>query len=173
MGVQTSYRYATPRGVAGGLYDLSEFEVNTRLNADTGTVLFGMGAVCGLNPGSDVILPAEGSTAEEFEGVVMNGFTTQQDLEGVIKVRVNQSVGVLAYGKAWIRVGTNAVPSYGEDVYLITDGEESGFFTTSEDTASKMKVPGRFLSGKDGGTGIAPAKFYHQKPESPASTPAV
>lgn len=171
MGAQTSYNYSTPRGVAGGLYDLSPYEMNSRLNGDEEkALLFGMGVVMAQNPGFDVELPQEDSIAENFEGVVINGLTTQQDVDGALKILHNQSVGILRYGNAWVRIGSAAAPEYGKDVYLITAGEEVGFFTDSEDDSSKIAVPARFIGEKDSGNQIAPVKLYHQTPKTEAQT---
>lgn len=162
MGVQNSYNYATPRGIAGGLFDLGNYEINTRINReDEAPLFFGCGVVAGANKGTDITLPTASSVTADYEGVVMNGFTTQHDLEGVLKISPNQSIGVLQYGNAWVRIGENAMPSYGKDVYLILSGKEAGFFTTTEDTSEKMAIPARYLGEKSGS--IAPAKFYHQK----------
>ena len=88
MGVQTAYNFATPRGVAGGLYDLSPYVSDSRLNGETvaGALKFGMGVVCGTAPGANVKRPAAGATADRFDGIVMTGFTTEQDVNGDVVV---------------------------------------------------------------------------------------
>lgn len=50
MAVQTSYGFSFPKGVAGGLYDLSAHEVATR-QAEGAGVAFGVGVVIGTNKG--------------------------------------------------------------------------------------------------------------------------
>ena len=81
MSVQMSYGYSTPRGIPGGLYDQSPYVVDTRLNeADNGAMLFGMGVVQGSVPGTNIDLPTASSTAADFEGITVNGFTQQHDL---------------------------------------------------------------------------------------------
>ena len=70
MGVQTSYNYAMPRGVAGSLYDLSDYAADSRLNAaDKGQLLFGMGVVTGDSKGINIRVPKTGDTAAKFEGM--------------------------------------------------------------------------------------------------------
>ncbi|MFG6334794.1 MAG: hypothetical protein K1W20_04885 [Lachnospiraceae bacterium] len=154
MGAQTSYGYKTAKGIAGGLYDITTYENNTFTTP--GGVPFGYGVVKGENPGSDVKLPDADSTAEDFEGVVQNGFTTMQDNEGNAVPEKGQSIGVLKQGKIWAVVGEAAVPAYDKPVYLIVTGDEAGRFTTKEDTSEKLALPARFVGGAD--NGIAPIR---------------
>lgn len=87
MGVQKTYGYATSKGVAGGIYDMFHYPVDSRFNEETtGKLHFGVGVVTGKVPGSSVALPTSASTADNFEGVVINGFDRQQDLEGNLLV---------------------------------------------------------------------------------------
>lgn len=168
MSVQTSYSYATPRGVAGSLYDLSPYATISRLNGETGAALkFGMGVVRAAD--QNVKRPAAASTADSFAGLVLH-FQTEQDMEGKISIPPNHAMSILSYGRAWARVGANAAPAEGAPAYLITDGEEAGCFTTSGDTAAKIAVKARFLGGKDSGR-IAPLELYNQMNEAPAPTP--
>ena len=67
--VQTSYGFGFPKGVAGGLFDLSAHDVTTR-QAEGDGVAFGLGVVVGTNKGTDVKLPATGATSDDYEGVV-------------------------------------------------------------------------------------------------------
>lgn len=69
--VQTSYGFGFPKGVAGGLFDLSAHDVTTR-QAEGDGVAFGLGVVVGTNKGTDVKLPATGATSDDFEGVVVH-----------------------------------------------------------------------------------------------------
>lgn len=161
MSVQTSYTNATPRGIAGGLYDLSSHMVDSRRYNDTARLQFGTGVVIGENPGEDVAKPKAASTAADFEGVVMNGGTTEQTMTGEVYVMAGQTVSVMRYGRIWVRVSPEAHPAYGKDAFLVTDGEQKGKFTTSDDSATKIAVPMRFIGGRD--NGIVPAELYHQK----------
>ncbi len=155
MGVQTSYNYGIPKGIAGGLYDITYYENNTYITP--GGISFGYGIVKGAKPGVDVKLPDAASKAEDFEGIVQNGFTTMQDMEGNAIPEKGQSIGVLKTGKIWCIVGAAAEPAYGKPAYLIIDGDEAGCFTTEEDTSStKVLLDSRFISGKDGN--IAPIR---------------
>ena len=44
MAVQTSYGYATPKGIPGGIYDLYHYPVDSRFNEeDSGKLRFGVG----------------------------------------------------------------------------------------------------------------------------------
>lgn len=155
MGVQTSYNYGIQKGIAGGLYDLTYYENNTFITP--GGIPFGYGVVKGATPGVNVKLPGTGSKAEDFEGIVQNGFTTMQDMKGVAVPEKDQSIGVLRTGKIWGVVGAAAKPAYDKPVYLITDGEEAGRFTTEDDESStKILLSSRFIDAKDGD--IAPIR---------------
>ena len=58
MGVQKTYSYATSKGVAGGIYDMFHYPVDSRFNEEaTGKLHFGVGVVTGKVPGSGVALP--------------------------------------------------------------------------------------------------------------------
>lgn len=55
MGVQKTYGYATSKGVAGGIYDMFHYPVDSRFNEEaTGKLHFGVGVVTGKVPGSGV-----------------------------------------------------------------------------------------------------------------------
>lgn len=148
MGVQTSYTYGISKGIAGGLYDITGYENNTFLTP--GGIPFGYGVVKGVNPGRDVKLPDEKSTVADFEGVVQNGFTTMQDMKGDAIPENGQSIGVLRQGKIWGVVGVSAEPAYDSPVFLITEGDEAGCFTTENDESNKIALTARFISAKDG-----------------------
>lgn len=160
MSVQMSYGYSTPRGIAGGLYDQSPYVVDSRLNeADNGKLLFGMGVVQGTVPGVNINLPAAGATAATFEGIVVNGFNQQHDLEGKISLNQNQGVGILREGRIWARLAADVEPSYGDDVYLIISGDEAGLFTDTAAEGTTLKLNAKFIAGK--GTGaVAPVALY-------------
>lgn len=158
MGVQTSYNYGISKGMAGGLYDISYYENNTFTTP--GGIPFGYGVVKGANPGVDVRLPDTGSKAADFEGIVQNGFTTMQDMNGKAVPEKDSSIGVLRTGKIWGAVGAKAQPAYDKPVYLITDGDEAGRFTTEEDASTKLLLPLRFIDEKD--DDIAPIRVTGQ-----------
>lgn len=158
MGVQTSYDYGISKGIVGGLYDISYYENNTFITP--GGIPFGYGVVKGTNPGVDVKLPDTDSKAADFEGIVQNGFTTMQDMDGKAIPKKDSSIGVLKIGKIWGAVGAAANPAYDKPVYLITDGDEAGRFTTEEDTAAKILLPLRYIDKKDGD--IAPIRVAGQ-----------
>lgn len=157
MAVQTSYSLGSPKGVAGGLFDLSAHEVATR-QAEGEGISFGVGVVAGTNKGTDVVLPSAGTAAGNFEGVVVhNSVMVEKDMDNRVRIGDKRTVGCLTHGKIWVKTGKKAVPAYKEKVYLITSGDEAGLFTTSADTAAKVEVNGRFLGETD--EGIANAEF--------------
>lgn len=160
MAAQTSYSFTTPKGIPGGLYDISAHEVNTRINEEADGVLgFGEGVVQGATKGLAVKLPALSSTPADFEGVAINGANVEQDMAGKAIVRKDTSVGVARYGKVWVKVTGDTGPvKYGDRLYLITDGDEAGFFTNAgaegPDAAARVPIKGQFIGEAD--NGVAP-----------------
>lgn len=161
MSAQTTYNQATPRGVAGGLVDLSAHAVNTRINGQTDASLkFGMGVVQGSTPGSDIKIPAAGATAEKFEGITVNGYTNEMDMEGAVAISPGAAIGVLQYGKIWARIKSGDAPAYGDKAYLIINGDDAGLFTKTSG-GDTVEIPCRFIGEK--GTGdVAPVELFYQ-----------
>lgn len=158
MAVQTSYSYSTSRGAPGGIYDLSPRAVNARSAEEK--ILFGIGVVQGSTPGSNIAKPTKDSTAAEFEGVSVNGGTQEMDLEGKTVVKAGTTVSVMRHGRVWVRVEADTEIAYGEDLYLIIDGDCAGCFTNSGSEAAKVAVAGRFI-GASGADGIAPVELFN------------
>lgn len=155
MSVQTTYGYATGKGIAGGIYDMFHYPVESRFNEEENGVLrFGVGVVRGSIAGSNIALPTEDSTAADFEGVVVNGFSNQQDLEGRVFIMNNQNIGVMRKGKIWVRIAEGETPAYGDAVYMVADGEEAGFFGTEGDIA----INARFIGAAN--NGLAPIELF-------------
>lgn len=158
MSVQTNYGFGFPKGVAGGLFDLSAREVSTRQSEGEG-VTFGVGVVIGTNKGTDVKLPTSDSTAEQFEGVIVhNSVMAELNMNNKLNIGEKRTVGCLHHGKIWVKTGKKAAPAYKEKVYLIVEGDEVGLFTTSADTATKIELNARYLGATD--TGIANVEFF-------------
>lgn len=160
MAAQTTYGFSTPKGIPGGLYDISYHEVNTRMNEEAdGKLGFGIGVVRGTSKGVTVKLPAAASPASDFEGVVINGVNVEQDMSGKVIVKKDATVGIVRFGKVWAKVSDKAQNvKYGDSLYLILDGDEVGSFTNAvsagEDTATRVLIKGTFIGGAD--NGIAP-----------------
>ncbi len=155
MAVQTKYGYKTGRGLPGGIYDMYHYPVDSRFNEEKNGVLrFGVGVVPGTLPGSNIALPTAESKAADFEGVVVNGFDRQQDLEGKVFILNNQNVGVMRRGRIWVRVAEGATPAYGDALHMVTDGADAGCFTTT----GGLEVPGRFIGAAS--DGVAPVELY-------------
>ena len=138
MGVQKTYSYATSKGVAGGIYDMFHYPVDSRFNEEA----------------TGVALPTSASTADNFEGVVINGFDRQQDLEGKLYVLNNQNVGVMRRGRVWVRLATGTTPAYGDALHMIVEGDEAGCFAKEGGIA----IPGRFIGAAS--NGVAPVELY-------------
>ena len=145
------------RSVAGGLFDLSHHEVATR--QAEGNITFGCGVVVGTNRGIDVKKPVAESAAGDFEGVIVhNSVMVELDMNNKLNISDKRTVGCLHHGKIWVQTGKDAAPAYKEKVFLITDGDEAGLFTTSADTATKVGLNAHYLGVTD--TGIAVAEFF-------------
>lgn len=168
MAVQTSYSFSTSRGAPGGIYDLTPRAVNSRSAEEK--ILFGIGVVQGSVPGSNIAMPTKDSTAAEFEGVSVNGGTQEMDLEGKTIVKAGASVSVMRHGRVWVRVEKDAEIAYGEDAYLITNGDFAGYFTNADSEATKVAVAGRFI-GTSGTDGIAPVELFNAP--APAGSPSI
>lgn len=161
MSGQLSYSYQTPKGVAGGLYDISPYAINSRVNAEENdsALKFGMGAVQGSSPGLNVKVPSASDTADKFEGIVLTGFTCQMNTKGEVKIFPLDTVGLLSYGRAWGRVVAGVSISYGDAAFLVKSGENAGLFTN--DPTGNLAVNGRFIGANNGG--IAPIEIFNQK----------
>ena len=162
MSMRNSYTYQTPKGVAGGLMDISPYSIDSRVNGETDAdaLKFGMGAVQGGSPGVDVVVPNDADTADKFEGVVMTGYTNEMDMLGDVRIQHLKTVGILRYGKAWARIVKGITPAYGDALYLVNDGTDAGLFTN--DATDTLEINGRFI-GTAGTGDIAPVEIYNQK----------
>lgn len=157
MSVQTSYDYKTAHGVAGGLYDISSYVIDARTNeAEDGKVLFGLGVVDGTTAGKQVTLPTSASKKENFEGVVVNSHSREMDFYGDVKLRQNETVGVLKDGRVYVRIAPNSEPKYGDVVYLVTTGDYAGYFTTEDGGYTAIALNGHYI-GEKATDAIAPA----------------
>ena len=154
MAAQTTYGFNTPKGVPGGLYDISYHEVNTRMNEEEdGKLGFGVGVVYGTTKGHTVKLPVAASTADQFEGVTIYGVTVEHDMTGTVVIRKNTTVGVVRTGKVWAKVAAGIEPVYNAKLYLIKNGSEAGCFTNVSG-ADTIEIKGKFIGEVD--NGIAP-----------------
>jgi len=163
MSGQMSYSYKTPKGVAGSLFDISPYRVDSRVNGEPGDAMqFGMGVVQGGSPGVNVAVPVASSEPGQFEGLLLTGFVNEMDMGGNVKIRPLQTVGILRWGKAWARVASDVEPVYGEGLYVVLTGPDRGKFTN--DSEGTLPVNGRFVGGL--GTGaIAPVEIFNQNPK--------
>ena len=175
MSAQTRYSHFSPIGSAGGIADLAPYAVDTFLNEeDSGVLKFGVGVVCGSKPGINIALPTQSSNAGDFEGVTVNNRTTEQDLEGNLHIRKGASVGVMRFGRIYVRIADECEPEYGEPVYLIVKGDEAGYFTNEEvkevtgeapnqtTTLCSKAIKARFLGGLDASAKIALIELFNQ-----------
>lgn len=161
MGAQNRYGYISPLGSAGGIVDLAPYAIDTFINSEeTGKMKFGLGVVVGDKPGTNIALPVEGATAEKFCGVTVNNRTTEYDLDGKLRVIKGAGIGVMKYGRVYGMLSKDIKPAYGDKLYLITKGDETGYFTNVAD--GNVAVKGRFLGKNDISLGIAMIELYNQ-----------
>ena len=118
---QLTYSYATPVAVAGGIADISDYVIESRANeASDGALYYGMGVVVGTTAGKTVALPS--ASTDAFEGVVVNGFTTEQSMAGVVTIPNKATVGCMTHGKIWVRVAKSQTVTYNSTAYLYYSG---------------------------------------------------
>lgn len=161
MSAQTNYSFFAPKGAAGGIVDLAPYAIDTFLNEeDAGKLKFGVGVVKGSVPGKTVKLPADGAAAADFEGVATNNRTTEFNCEGKLAARKNAAVGVMRYGRIYVRVAAGVTPAYGDPVYLVTSGDEAGFFTNA---TGGVAIKGRFIGPVDTNAQVAPVELFNQQ----------
>ena len=161
MSAQTAYRFSTPIGVAGGLVDIAPKAIDTLVNEEnTGVMLFGIGVVQGTTKGRTVKKPTNAATAATFEGITVNGLTTEYTMEGKISIRKGVGIGIMRYGRIYGRVATGATPAYGDPIYMVKTGDEAGYFTNASEGA--LAVKGRFLGSVDSSNQIAPIELFNQ-----------
>ena len=156
------YSYQTRRGAAGTLYDISPYAIDSRLcDGPDGAMKYGMGTVAGEHPGATVALPTEASGPADFAGIAMTGHATEMDMDGSVGIRSQQTVGALAWGRAWARTAPGTEPKYGEAARLITSGPDAGLFTNDE---RGIPVRARFI-GEKGSGDVAPVELFNQRQE--------
>ena len=143
---QTSYSFKTSVGIAGGLYDITPYVIDARRNEENDGVLgFGKGVVKGTTAGSQVLLPDSDSTAADFEGITVNGFTTENNMSGNVLLANGVTVGVISKGRVWACVKGSLTIGYGDKVYLITSGDNVGKF--SNVATDGILIPGAKFIG--------------------------
>ena len=161
MAAQLSYSYQMPQGIPGTIYDAGPHQIDSRANAEavTGAMQLGMGVMQGDVPGKNVRRPATGDTLATFEGISMGGRVAQMTIEGEFAIRQHQTVGVMRWGRAWVRVESDIEIAYGEPVYLITTGVDAGLFTN--DATGNLEINAMFIGGL-GSSNVAPIELYNQ-----------
>lgn len=148
MAAQLDYGYSTPKGVAGGKFDIAYDEVVTRKNEEEDGVLkYGMAAMIGTAKGTSVKIPTTGATKAKIEGIVLRAANTEQDMKGKVVVRKNASVGILRKGHVWGRISQECNPEYKNTAYVVVDGNDAGCFT---DQSAAYSVYVKAESGDSG-----------------------
>ena len=137
MAAQIDYSYSTRKALPGAKADIRFDEVVTRRNEEADGVLeYGMAVQVGATPGVTVKVPVSGATAAQIDGVVMRVANTEEDKNGTLIVPGGAALGILKAGRIWARLASDAVPEYGKAAYVVTDGNEAGYFTSASSAAS-------------------------------------
>ena len=137
MPAQMEYSYRVKKALPGAKADLRFDEVVTRRNEEADGVLeYGMAVQAGASPGVGVKIPVSGATAGQIEGVVLRVANTEENRQGDVVVPGGASLGIMKAGRIWARLASDAVPSYGAAAYVVTDGDEAGYFTSASSAAS-------------------------------------
>lgn len=151
MSAQTAYNFGTPWGAAGGIVDLAPYEIDTYINGEaTGVMGFGMAAVDGTTAGVDVKLPT--ATTDTFEGVTVNNRTTELDMDGNLRIVNKAAIGVMRYGRVYVKLAANVEPDFGDAVYAVVSGNDKGCFTATSTGA--LAINARFVSGANNGVAM-------------------
>lgn len=171
---QMKYNFSTPVGHAGGLYDLSHYVCDSFNNeAKDGAMKHGMGVVTGSKPGT-AVLPSEGSTIVNFEGIVVNGLVTEHNMNGDVVLKCGDTIGIIKQGRIWGLVTEESIPASNKPVYFVIKGEDAGKFATEDDEdnkANSIAINAKFLTEK--GTGnIAVIELYPTVVFPTATAPA-
>lgn len=168
--MQTAYKYFAGRGIAGGLVDLAPHIIDTFINEEnTGVLKPGMGVMAGTTAGDQIKIFKTGGSPV-FEGVVNNNRNTEYDLDGHIRIHKGAGVGVVRWGRVWVRVPAGVTIAYGDGLYIIGAGDNAGFFTNTDNSSANPAVPGRFIGPAE--NGIAPAEIYHSDTVAAAANAA-
>lgn len=150
MAAQLDYGFDIPKGVPGGLANLTHHEVISRRNEEaTGKMKQGFGVVEGTTPGKTAKLPT--ATGDKFAGIVLHVHNTEMDMEGVSTIKKDASLSVMKHGEAWVRLATDVEPAYGDKAYLVVTGADAGCFTKTADGAIEV---GKFISEADNGIAV-------------------
>lgn len=164
---QLSYKYDTLYGAPGGIVDLAPYEIDTFDNTENDGVLkFGMAVVSGTTAGKDCKLPATNSTAATFLGVTTNNRTTELGLDGNLYVRKGAAVGVMRYGRIYVRIDSGLTIAYGDTVYMCLGSTKLGLFTNV--STNNAEIKGRFLNFVDATNEVAEIELFNQAQEVPA-----
>lgn len=153
MAAQLNYNYGTPKGVAGGKYDIAFDEVVTRKNENKdGEMKFGMAVAIGTSAGKTVKVPVVGTTAEQIEGIAIALPNTEQDMNGKVIVKQNTSLSVMKKGNIWGRLATGVTPTYGTKAYVVVSGDDAGTFTTASE--GTVDIGAKFGNAHDDGIAV-------------------
>ena len=152
---QLTYGYDTPKGVAGGIFDIAPYECNSRVSEEAdGVIKFGMGVVIGASAGTGVKLAT--ATTDNFEGIVVHK-AIEQDMSGNVSIKNGEAFSVMRFGGVWARVDESVTIAAGDKVYLIVSGDKKGLFTNVSTGA--LAVAGEFVTAAE--NGIAVVRLYN------------
>lgn len=160
MAVQLTYSYELSKGVAGGLYDMSPYEINSYAVVANGGYKFGMLVVDDVATGEHTAkLPASAAEVANKAGITL-WRAHECDKEGNIILDSKEGVSVIRYGRVWARV----VLAEGEHcakngaVYVYVSGDNAGCLTNKAGDGVTQVTGAKFIGAEDGG--IAPVELF-------------
>lgn len=159
--MNTNYSYATEIGVAGGIYDLSQKTVNSRVLDSATGIHYGFAVATGTDKGVSVKAVTSTTTANDIEGVLVYDAGHELNMEGEAVFKDTQSVSVMSHGRVIVAVSSTATAAlvYGADVYVVTayttKPGDVGKLTDSADPATtKVKINAKFIKAVSNGLAV-------------------
>jgi len=141
MSLRNDYGYAIPKGIAGGIFDLSLKNIFTYTIDEGNEMVPGMGVVSGITKGETVKLPVSGSIADDFEGVFVHGSKQlENSKDGKVSASDYDAIGVMQKGRIWVIIAPGTTIAAKGKAYLVTDGDNVGTFTDAGNATESDKV---------------------------------
>ena len=153
MSVQTSYAINHAAAYAGMVFSLEAYNTISKLNKGAAVIPHGLGVVTDGDNGAK--LPVSGSTAAQFNGVVMYEINRAQKDGDVSGVTPGQDYTVITHGEVYVKANVAVVKD--DPVFLIVStgsGTSQGEFSNvigSGDTLGVAITGAKWTSSADAG----------------------
>lgn len=129
MSAQTTYSFDPKRGIAGGIADLSAYEINTFTSEDDLIAGIGVGFM------TDGSIAKGMNFGRPFAGVVVNNRTRENSIYGgemPTTIPAGEPFGVMRYGKTFVLVDDDSADlNIGQPAYVNQDGTFANTKTSS------------------------------------------